>query len=337
MQLREGEYQTVNIDRRRMIENLLQRGIDNTSMFFEFCRLKKDPPKLLQPVRILEKAVKLVNTISRIHHVDLHRNLSSFPQIYGSYRDLLLLLFYLGENSIDATPEGGLIRFALKVEAKPHQAPDIIFEVTDDGQGFPEDLLKTGNLSQHIRTNSQRIISGAGLFASSEIVADHGGTLELQNRNSGGAQVKIAIPASARDFNELDNLEWEIDAKKMVLTPREDKKYVFLVVDDEESIRTLLLDQLQRRGHVAFCVSSCKEAISEFKELSDIINAVLIDVGLQDCSGYDCVEKLRKIDSKGKMILMSGEESALRRDPSLAVDFLRKPFTVEMVERICRQ
>ena len=111
---------------------------------------------------------------------------------------------------------------------------------------------------------------------------------------------------------------------------------MLMVIDDEESMRNILLDQLQRRGHVAFSFESCGEAIREFAELYDIITAVLLDVGLHESSGYECIGPLREIRPDIKIIMMSGEPFEDHAGDDPLTYYLKKPFTIEMVERICR-
>jgi len=337
MQARDNHTREINTDRRRMVENLLQRGIDRTSMFFEFCRLQNEPPKLLQPIRIAEKAVDLLNCVSRLHHFDLQQDQSALPKISGCYRDLLLLLFYLGENSIDATPDGGMVRLSVKLETVAGKDPEIVIEIADDGCGFPTEILDTENIASLLRTTGDKVVSGAGLFTAARIVEEHGGKLLLSSSKNEGALAQIVLPAASQNYTELESLEWGTKKKKAIISPRPAEKFILLIVDDEESIRTLLLDQFQRRGHVAFCVSSCEEAVQEYKELSDIITAVLLDVGLSDCTGYECLSQLRKIKPDIRVIMMSGEEFTGTKENYSNINYVRKPFTVEMVERLCRQ
>lgn len=335
LQARDGKGAGYGGERHRMVESLLQRGIEKTSMFFEFCRLRGDSKKLLQPRRLAEKAVVLLSSVSRIHHVDLHCRHESTPQLKGSYRDLLLMLFYLGENGIQATPEGGLVQISLQVSVDAGAGLEIVFSVKDGGGGFPPSVLARFGRGGAEREEDVSAGPCFGLSAVSAIVAAHGGRLALSNREGGGALAEVAIPAAIDEFSALENIVWGVQDKRPKNPPRGDH-YVFLVIEDEESIRMVLLDQLQRRGHVAFCVSSCEEALEEFRELADIITAVLVDVGLPDCSGYDCVTKLRQIDDGPKIIIMSGNEFADRTNGPGDVHYLRKPFTVDMIEEVCR-
>ena len=112
------------------------------------------------------------------------------------------------------------------------------------------------------------------------------------------------------------------------------KKHTFMVVDDEQAIRDLLLNRIQRRGHVAFCVASCKEAVEEFRLFADTVTVALVDVGLRDATGYECARQLRMINEDVCIILMSGSDSDLRTMPDLRAAFIKKPFSVEHIEQM---
>ena len=97
-------------------------------------------------------------------------------------RQLLINLIKNGFESMDsakvmvvAVDEGS--RFVLKVE--------------DDGPGFSEERLK--NAFEPYST-TKKDGSGLGLVISHRIVYDHGGSMELYNREEGGAGVCIALP-----------------------------------------------------------------------------------------------------------------------------------------------
>jgi signal transduction histidine kinase len=75
--------------------------------------------------------VDLLNTVSRLHRFHLHCE-TTREKIAGKVRDLVLLLFYLGENGVDATPEGGEIHLSI-TSLDQHQ---VVFTFADKGPGF---------------------------------------------------------------------------------------------------------------------------------------------------------------------------------------------------------
>jgi signal transduction histidine kinase len=73
-----------------------------------------------------------------------------------------------------------------------------MIRVTDTGPGFPPDFLprigegfSRADLARGRGTGG----TGLGLTIVRTIVGAHGGTVSAANRNSGGAEVSIALPA----------------------------------------------------------------------------------------------------------------------------------------------
>jgi CheY-like chemotaxis protein len=333
MHLRDGDHSQQHKKRREQIDSLLQRGVQQTGLFFEFCRFKPEEYTMNSPGRVAERAADLLNSLSRLHHVEVFIDRGA-PAIASKFNDLVLMLFYLGENAFEAMADGGLARLEVR-DGKDHQGmPRVTFAVIDGGHGFPEELLPLKSYQPQFTGDGGQRLSGLGLFAVQAILADHCGELAIESTGANGTVMLAHLPYRQETIVEKP-AERPLAAPGKKKAKAEDK-YMLLVVDDEESMRNILLDQLHRRGHVAFSVDSCAEAVKEFAELADIITAVLLDIGLKGSSGYDCIAPLREIKPDITIILMSGEnsDSSCINEPN--THFLTKPFAIEMVERICR-
>ena len=86
------------------------------------------------------------------------------------------------------------------LEAAPGSAVSVLIIDTDDGisisvedtgPGFPDDMLKAG-VQPYVSRKAGG--SGLGLVICQRIVYDHGGTMELHNREKGGAAVRVTLP-----------------------------------------------------------------------------------------------------------------------------------------------
>ena len=109
-----------------------------------------------------------------------------------------------------------------------------------------------------------------------------------------------------------------------------------LVVEDDESMRVALLDNLTDEGHTVDALSTGKammEAVA--KKRYDVI---LLDIMLPDADGYNLCQKLRaeKIDS---MVLMltarTLEDDLVKGFEAGADDYLSKPYRLrELLMRI---
>ncbi len=91
-------------------------------------------------------------------------------------------------NAIRHTPAGGHVAVVITTH------PSVVtLEVVDDGPGFPPDELA------HVFTRYHRAAdsggSGLGLTIAHDLVVAHGGTIEAGNRPTGGARIRLTLPA----------------------------------------------------------------------------------------------------------------------------------------------
>ncbi|WP_320670185.1 response regulator transcription factor [Patulibacter defluvii] len=101
-----------------------------------------------------------------------------------------------------------------------------------------------------------------------------------------------------------------------------------LVVDDEESIRTLLAFPLRRDGHDVVAVGTGTEALEQFDRVRP--DLVLLDVMLPGMDGVEVCRRLRE-KSPVPIIMLSarGEESdRIAGLENGADDYVTKPFSV---------
>lgn len=311
--------------REQLVEELLQRGIKDTELLFGFSRKNEKRKGFHSPNRLANKAIELLNLLSRIHKFKLsvHGNL---PKIYINDRDILLSIFYLGENAINAMAEGGIIY----IDVSSFENRTIAIEMLDQGGGFVTDIIDDG-FKPFAKNASKNKSLGLGLYATNSLVTEHGGTLTLCQREEGGTKATIKIPVPEYLDEEGQKA---LKNEKTKLTTACEVKHTVLIVDDDKAIRAMLLSRLQRSGHIVFCVESCAEAVEEFGYLSDIITIVLMDIGLRDSSGITCVEKLSAISDKHVVIYMSGErfEDSWELDDDTII--LKKPFTMKQLEQV---
>jgi DNA-binding NtrC family response regulator len=100
-------------------------------------------------------------------------------------------------------------------------------------------------------------------------------------------------------------------------------KETILVVDDDESLRTVIVDLL---GHLGYCTLSAASADDAMKVALDYpgrIDLLLTDVAMHPLTGPMLAEKLMRSRPEMKVVYISGYPNA-----SLAPDGVLKPGTV---------
>jgi two-component system nitrogen regulation sensor histidine kinase NtrY len=137
---------------------------------------------------------------------DLGRILRELSSLYGGVRVGLEVRARLPENEIRAMVDPALLRQALvnlldnAIWAIPGDGSigiaayvrdrDVVIEVEDTGVGLPTEDTET--LVEPFFSTKGRG-SGVGLALVHRVVSDHGGTLELQSLEEGGARVRIVL------------------------------------------------------------------------------------------------------------------------------------------------
>lgn len=98
------------------------------------------------------------------------------------------VVFNVFDNALEASPD----HVGVLIERREE---DLVITVTDDGAGFPGEILET--LGKPYRSTKGRPGGGLGLFLVSNVMRKFGGTLSARNREGGGASVTMTLPLAA--------------------------------------------------------------------------------------------------------------------------------------------
>ena len=106
-----------------------------------------------------------------------------------------------------------------------------------------------------------------------------------------------------------------------------------LVVDDEEQVRTFLVELLGSSGYQVRCASSGSQALEMLAAGS--FDVVLMDVMMPELSGLEVLRRYRASGGNAPVIVLSalsGAEDAMRAMKLGASDYLSKPFGNDELE-----
>ena len=115
----------------------------------------------------------------------------------------------------------------------------------------------------------------------------------------------------------------------------EGKGRTILLVDDEESIRSIGKAALERFGYTVHVACDGLEGLRVYTQRQKEIDLVLLDLVMPRLGGAVCFEKLKELNPSIKVVLMSGFTRNRRVNDLMAkgcLFFLRKPF--ELVDLI---
>lgn len=102
-----------------------------------------------------------------------------------------------------------------------------------------------------------------------------------------------------------------------------------LIVEDYQELATELVDYLSKNGYLCKSVATCEDALEEVAV--NEYDAMLLDLGLPDGSGFDVLKSFRKLKSKMAVIVITARGELTDKINGLelgADDYLTKPFAL---------
>ena len=119
-------------------------------------------------------------------------------------------------------------------------------------------------------------------------------------------------------------------------------KQLILLVEDDESLRAMLAEQLaEDHGFAVTTAGSLEEAAKVFRDEDGRFDAVILDIGMPDGDGCHFCARLRRDGHMLPIIMLTGsagEEDVVRGLESGANDYVAKPFRAnELLARLRTQ
>jgi two-component system, cell cycle sensor histidine kinase and response regulator CckA len=227
-------------------------------------------------------------------------------------------------NAVDALPTGGTV--TLRTGALADR--EVWFEVEDHGVGIPRaDLERI--FDPFFTTKPPGKGTGLGLAVVHGIVSQHGGRLKVESDVGRGSIFRVALP---RGGPEPGGPSPAVAADAVA-----GRRERVLVVEDNASVRELLIRLLGRLGYTTVEMPDAEEAAALGEEQR--CDVLLSDVSLPGASGADLARRLTRRWPELKVILMSGyaEDEALRQDITAGrFRFLQKPIDLDTLAKELR-
>ncbi|MBN2162395.1 MAG: DUF3365 domain-containing protein [Pontiellaceae bacterium] len=199
-------------------------------------------------------------------------------------------------------------------------------EVSDNGCGVaPADISRIFEPFFSTKFTGR----GLGLAAVRGIIQEHKGAIRVHSVVDLGTSVRILIPPCKKTdpcilTKEEDHANWK--GKGMVL-----------LVDDEETVRSISSRTLQWLGLEVLTADDGPAAISLYQDNTERINAVLLDLTMPHMSGEKVLDQLRMINPKVCVIIASGYSEAeiadIAREKQVA-GYLQKPYTLSKLRSV---
>jgi PAS domain S-box-containing protein len=272
------------IERNARLQNqLIEDLLDMSRIISGKMRIDMQPVDLSQ---VIHNALAAVRPAADAKSIDLKLSIDpNAPSIDGDANRLQQVLWNLISNSIKYTPRGGWVEVSLRAMGE-----QLELSVKDNGQGISPEFLPRlfMRFSQADSTTTRRHGGlGLGLALVRHLTELHGGSIRATSAGAGqGSTFTVSLPVTKNradalddDANGLGGLEVNLAGTKV------------LVIDDEDSARSIVKRILALRGAEVVTANSVEQALARLSETRP--DVILCDIGMPDEDGFAFLSRLR--------------------------------------------
>ncbi len=327
------EPETTIARRLRQIETAATRAAELTNQMLAYSgkgRFVVEPVNLSELVDEMQHLLQTV--VSKHAHMDVSLD-RDLPAIEGDPSQIRQVVMNLITNASDALGDGeGTITIRTRVAEVDHAFLDsaqpggdaqegtyICVEVRDTGCGMDDDTLH--RIFDPFFT-TKFTGRGLGLAAVLGIVRGHHGTMRIVSTPGAGTTFEVLFPiahtAAAAPGTPPTGTVGSVPVRGRVL-----------VVDDEEGVRDVSREVLERCGIDVVTAADGIEAVEIYRREGLTIDLVLLDMTMPRLDGREALREIRAIRSDACVLLTSGyseAEAAHVIAGESGVGFIQKPY-----------
>jgi len=319
---------------------LANRAAALTRHLLAFGRRQPLEPIVLDPSELLDN---LAEMLRRVIGEDIELQFipaADLGRVRADPGQIEQVLANLAANARDAMPNGGkfLIETANVVldeaytrrHVGAHPGPHVMLAVTDTGTGMDEGTLARV-FEPFFTTKPAGRGTGLGLATAYGIVKQHGGDIWVYSEPGRGTTFKVYLP---RVEDSAQTMAVAAEAAPPSVSE------TVLVVEDEESVRTVAARILESSGYTVLTASDAEEAAALFERRGEEIALLLTDVIMPGMSGRQLSERLAAQRPSLKVLFMSGyTDNVIMHHGVLdpGTPFIQKPFVPDALARKVRE
>ncbi|NPU85746.1 MAG: PAS domain S-box protein [Syntrophaceae bacterium] len=241
-------------------------------------------------------------------------------------------------NARDAMPEGGTIKIRTDVVRleDPHEAdmkflkPGMYVWMSIQDSGFGMDQTTLDHIFEPFFTTKEAGKgTGLGLSVVYGIVKHHEGSILCSSEPGKGSTFQVYLPycTEAAEYKQREESGTSVIAGTGT---------TLLFVDDDQNLREIGQDMLQYYGYDVLTADSGEKALDIFRDHSDRIGLVVLDLIMPGMGGAKCMIELLNLKPDAKIVISSGclPDAALASTIEKgAAGYVEKPYSFDRLNR----
>ncbi|MCK4836701.1 MAG: PAS domain S-box protein [Candidatus Aminicenantes bacterium] len=242
------------------------------------------------------------------------------------------IIMNLAVNSRDAMPQGGKLIIETEnchldkdyIQKDPYikKGHYVLLMVSDTGSGMNEDTLSKV-FEPFFTTKMEGEGTGLGLSIVYGITKQSGGHISVYSELHKGTTFKIYLPKVDKPAEKIES------STDISVFPKGNE--TILVVEDDNTVRDMIVDILSQSGYTVHVASSGKETLTIWDKKAGEIDLLVTDVVMPGMSGNELAKRLAQSKPQLKVLFMSGYTLSVISQYNTSgeeIYFIQKPFNV---------
>jgi PAS domain S-box-containing protein len=347
------EDKGMGIDEIKGIEQAVQRAAALSRQLLIFSRREESAPGIFSLSDLVKDVERMLKRVIGEGATLVVRPSPEADCVLADRARLEQSLVNLVANARDAMPEGGRIVVSTGVlhsETEMEGALDPVppghwafVEMQDEGTGIaPENMQRV--FEPFFTTKPPEKGTGIGLSTVASIIRQSDGRIQLSSRLGAGTNIRLLFPLKTLDASgaealaaQADNTRFGAISTSSGYTYRQayKKGKTVIVVEDNDSVRSILEALLDRAGYRIFSASHPGEALLLSETMKTAPDALISEMIMPLMSGPKLAERLRLSIPGLPAVFLRGVESGMEAKNGTPVlksghdSFVDKPFSEE--------
>jgi len=298
-----------------LVHDAAQKAAAITRQLLAFGRKQVLKPRVLELNEVVRNMDMILRSLSP-ESIELYMKLSpALRNVEADPGQIEQVIMNLVVNGVDAMPHGG------KLIIETSNSDDgryVNLSVKDSGRGMDSETL-SHIFEPFFTTKDKARGTGLGLSTVYGIIKQSGGHISAASEPNKGTAFNIALPATDRIAEPLEEARFE--------APRGNE--TILIAEDADMVRELTREILEAYGYRVLEAPDGESALEICKTHAGDIQVMLTDVVMPRMDGRQLAQEAARLRPGMKVLFMSGYSEEIGKtgilDPN--VHFIEKPFT----------